>query len=344
LSNDIGDLVLKELGTAVEARLAVAFFNPDDQVLSALAALTDLTLIVSEEFTISNPYKLEQLKVATIRCVPPDAENGKLHAKVLILKRRNGSHCVLVGSANLTWQGLFSNQEACVVMDSGDPADEESVRDVRDWFNSLLDTAQALDLDQAKVVFDSRSAYRLVRRPPKETAAKGQGYWALKTTSGSTGKQHWPRFVAESVVAVGWSDIPVDPSQVSEAELRAAIKKTYPDEDANNAVVRIKKFVGLKVDDIVLLCRGYSATQEKAVHVHGLARVTGPFRDDRRTTWDWRFKHDAVIQVIDMDLPRDLVAGALGKQSLRLTIHDLDKDAYDRLVAELRKFGVQVEV
>jgi hypothetical protein len=150
--------------------------------------------------------------------------------------------------------------------------------------------------------------------------------------------------VAESVIAVGWSDIPVNPSQVSEAQLRAAIKKTYPDEAVDNAAVRIKKFVDLKIDDIVLLCRGYSATQQKDVHIHGLARVTGPFRDDKRTKWDWRFKHDAVIQVIDMDLPRDVVAAALGKESLRLTIHDLDKVAYERLVAELKKFGVQAEV
>lgn len=82
LSDGIGDLVLEELGNAIEARLAVAFFNPDDQVLGALARLTKLTLIVSEEFTINNPYKLEKLKTARLRSIPPDADNGKLHASV----------------------------------------------------------------------------------------------------------------------------------------------------------------------------------------------------------------------------------------------------------------------
>ena len=46
LSEGIGELVLKELGTALEARLAVAFFNPDDRLLAALTSLSKLTVIV----------------------------------------------------------------------------------------------------------------------------------------------------------------------------------------------------------------------------------------------------------------------------------------------------------
>ena len=343
LSNGIGDVVMEELGQALEACLAVAFFNPDDRMLGALSAITKLTLIVSEEFTINNPYKLEKLKAATIRSVPPDDENGKLHAKVLIVKRRDSSYWTLLGSANLTWQGMFSNQEACVVMDSRDSGDETSVRELRNWFDSLMTTAKLPDLDLAKLIFDERSKYRLVTRLPNEVTGS-VGYWALKTTSGSTGKQHWPSFLAESVIAIGWTDIPVDPAKVSDSELRAAIEATYPNTDTSGAATKIRKFTDMKVGDIVLLCRGYASTQTKDVHIHGLARVTGPFRDDRETKWDWRFKHDAIIQVINMDLPKDVVASALGKQSLMQTVHELREGEFDQFVAELRKFGVQVEV
>jgi len=63
LSHGIGELVLKELRKASEARLAVAFFNPDNRMLDALAGLPKLKLIVSEEFAFTNPYKLEKLKL-----------------------------------------------------------------------------------------------------------------------------------------------------------------------------------------------------------------------------------------------------------------------------------------
>jgi len=128
VTDGIGELVLEELGKAVEASLAVAFFNPNDRMLDALARITKLKLVVSEEFTVNNPYKLEKLTTATLRSIPPGHANGKLHAKVLTVKRRDGSYWTLLGSANLTHQGMFSNQEACVVIESSNSADEASAR------------------------------------------------------------------------------------------------------------------------------------------------------------------------------------------------------------------------
>jgi phosphatidylserine/phosphatidylglycerophosphate/cardiolipin synthase-like enzyme len=146
LSNGIGELVLEKLSKAIEARLAVAFFNPSDGMLDVLAGIKELKLIVSEEFSVNNPYKLERLKIATLRSVPPDDANGKLHAKVLIVKLPDGSCWTLLGSANLTYQGMFSNQEACVVIESGNPADETSVREISGWFDSLFQSAKFLDI------------------------------------------------------------------------------------------------------------------------------------------------------------------------------------------------------
>jgi hypothetical protein len=50
LSNNIGKLVLEELNKAIEAQIAVAFFDPNAQMLEALANLRKLTLVVSEDF------------------------------------------------------------------------------------------------------------------------------------------------------------------------------------------------------------------------------------------------------------------------------------------------------
>ena len=347
LKEDIGKLLLKELGEAKEARLAVAFFSPNDPMLDALAKLTKLTLIVSEEFEINNPYKLEKLNTATLRSIPPDADNGKLHAKVLIVTRQNGSLWILLGSANFTYQGLFSNQEACVVMESDNPADEKPIREIEDWFESLLNNSNRPDLAQAKLIFDTSSQYRLMPRPLNK-AAKGIGYWALKTTSGGPSREsHWQMFQKDKVIAIGWEAIPIDSSKIlDKKQLRDLISGTYPSYTKNRvdaAADSIKKFIDLKEDDIVLICHGYNLTQKK-VHIHGFARVTGPFRAEPRKNGDWRFKHDAIIQKIGSDFPRDIVTSALDKETLMRTIQFLGKTEFDRLAENLKEFGVRVEV
>src|SRR4029077_16073322 len=140
--------------------------------------------------------------------------------------------------------------------------------------------------------------------------------------------------------AIGWNEISLDPSKVSDAQLRVAHKETFESSDngANRATVQFRNFGDLKRDDIVLICRGYNSTQKKDVHIHGVARVTGPFRAEARKK-GWRFKHDAVIQEINMNFLRNVVASALQKQTLLQTIHALEKVNFDRL---LKECGVQV--
>jgi hypothetical protein len=142
---------------------------------------------------------------------------------------------------------------------------------------------------------------------------------------------------------VGWEAIDVDPSKVTNEELRAALK-AISDKDANGSAAKIRKFVDLEIDDIVLVCCGYSANQKrKEVHIYGIARVTGPFRAEP-PNGDWRFKHNAVIQTIEMDLPRDVMASALGKETLLHTIHSLTRAQFDQVAEKLKESGVHLEV
>ena len=340
---DIGRMVLKELRSAVDVRLAVAYFRPNDEVLSALCSTPRLTLIISEEFTINDPYKLETLPSNVIlRSVPPDSENGKLHAKVLIVKRSDDSLWLLVGSANLTWQGLFANQEACIVLESRNTADRESVGKITEWFDTLLASARFPDIDVAKKLYDARSLYRLEHRPPPTQAnEKPIRYWALKTKSGSDGEEHWENFKTDSVIAIGWEGIKVDPSKVSKSQLRAAIAEAHGGDEPNRAAMKIQKFIELNDGDIVLICKGYTSNQQKPVHIYGFARVTGPFFDDRFSGWKWRFKHKAVIQYVEKELPRDVVAKSLKKDSLRETIHEIDQSGLESLAEQL---GILIKV
>ena len=203
LSHDIGKLVLEKLRKGSEARLAVAFFNPRDHMLGALAGIKKLKLVISEEFTVNNPYKLERLEKAELRSIPTDDARGKLHAKVLVIKMPDGSDWILLGSANFTSAGMFSNQEACLVLESTNPADEKAAGEISVWFDSLFQNAPLLKLEQAKLIFDAQSQYCLVPRISK-IGAPNVGYWALKTTEGPNGKSHWSMFKEEKAIAIGW--------------------------------------------------------------------------------------------------------------------------------------------
>jgi HKD family nuclease len=331
------------LGGAAEARIAVAFFNPNPQMLELLNGLPKIRLVISEDFVINNPYKLEKLKSATLLSVPQDAEQGKLHAKVYLFKRKNGTSCAILGSANLTGDGMFYNQEACVILDSSLSENRKALRDIGNWFEALATTASKPDLVQAKQIYDAASRVRIVPKSD-ETSANDAGYWALKTTAGGTNEKcYWQSFQADRVIAIGWEDVGVDPAAVTLKQLTRAMLKARPNEDLK-AASKVKKFVELQPEAMVLLCNGYISKQEKPVHIYGIARVIGPFYVDKASTWDWTFKHEAAIQAMDIKMSRDALAAALGKGSMRQTIHSLEKKGFDRLVAELKRRGLHVRV
>ena len=186
-------------------------------------------------------------------------------------------------------------------------------------FDTLLKTAQSPDLAEAKKIFDARAQYRLSRRRKPETENEaetgaeedgeeegeeqgGTGrYWALKATSGSTGKLHWRMFLAEDVVSIGWAELPGDPSQMTDVQLRAAIKKTfdYDPSIVGKTLNAIRQFENMPTGSVVMVCRGYISGQTKAVHIHGFAKVTGDFYAEQYKKGEWRFKREAYIQPIE---------------------------------------------
>jgi hypothetical protein len=344
VTDDIGQKVLKELHGAIEAHLAVAFFSPSKNVQEALSALPNLSLVISEEFTINDPGKIESLpRHFVIRSLPPEGDKGKLHAKVLIVARADKSSWALVGSANMTYQGLFANQEACVALDSRERTDCASIKGLTTWFESVLRDAREPDLVLARKIFDARSAYRLERRPKPQTEASTR-YWILKTTSGSDGMEHWSEFVSGNCIAIGWERLNVDPSEVTDATLLKSLKKSYPDRSQKLARNTIRKFISMKEGELILICRGYAINQSKPVHVYGLARVTGPFRAEPYNGRLWRFKHDAAIQVVQTDFPMKALAAALDTGSSMRALVEIDEAAFERFVSLLTQSGIQVDV
>jgi len=343
ISTGLGNRLLQMLGQATGVNMAVAFFCPDDSLLDALASVPNLTLIISEEFTINDPSKLERLPKAKVRSIRTDHEHGKLHAKVAIVNLNDGSTWVLMGSANLTHAGMFSNQEACVEMISTNGEDKAAIAEIRSWFDIVLRSARIPDLELAKRIFKNRSLYRLEKRPATG-ASQPARYLALKTTSGGPSTQdHWPQMLAESALAVGWEDLSVDPSRVSEERLRIALRKdfNYKQRQIDYSAKTLLEFVSLEEGAVILVCQGFSPNQKKGVHIYGFARITGPFRVRPKNGAEWRFMHDAVIQEINATVPRDSLAAVIQKESLMQTMHALTKDSFVQLADTL---GVTVEV
>ncbi len=300
--------------------------------------------MISEELTVNDPHKLSRLVGASLRSVPTDDAEGKLHAKVFIAKLKDGSHWVLVGSANLTQQGIFANQEACVEMRSTDREDGAAIKQTIDWFNELFERARPTDLAAAKEVFNQRSRYRLEPRTTEDQTASID-YWAIKTTSGGAdAEEHWPRLLSESVVAIGWEELDVDPSQVDDSQLRLSLGQILDPKKPDSidfGVRTIRTFINVPIGSVIVLCRGLVPSQNKPVHIYAFARVTGSFRAEPYDGSRWRFKRDAVIQEIGAALPAATFAEAVGKDSFRQTMHRVSAEVVQRLADNL---GVPVEV
>jgi HKD family nuclease len=343
--SNIGDRVHSELRHATAATVAVAYFLPDRDSEALLRKVSDLTIIYSEEYTINNPYKLEKLaSLADVRCIPPDANEGKLHAKVLMVTRPDGSTWAILGSANFTRSGLFENREVCVEFDSNDITDAVEIQSLANWMQCLKRQAGFPNWSAAKMAYDHLGRGRSNHRTQGHSTP--HDVWVLKTTSTTTKADYWLNFLAEGVVAIGWEDINVDPGKVPLDDLRANLVLVYPTAPRTSimrAAMKVNRFFRLQAGDYVLLTKGFSENQRQPVFIYGVARLNGSPFIDNRSSW-WRFKCPAQIQQIGTTLSKSAFAQAIGKRSLREAIHQLDSPALNRFAQAVRdETGIIVE-
>jgi hypothetical protein len=288
-------------------------------------------------------YKLERVADRhKVLQIPPDSSSGRLHAKVFLFQRDDGSRCGIVGSANFTSAGLAANREAAILLESSSQTDQLVLFELGVWFDLTRQDATPIPFNIAKQIFDR--SFRREVEPETSIRADG-GAWILKSHPGSDEVDYWPRFLAEGVVSIGWKDIAVNPSETEDDdELEKAIREAYPPDPERKHergypyIVKVMQdFVNLESGDIVLICRGYPANSRSPVHVFGFAKVLGPFYDDVTSGW-WRFKHRAEIQVVDGRLPKEEMARALGRGSLLGTMHSVDRESLYRVAALCKEF------
>lgn len=346
IGEGVGELVSEMLGKASKVQLATAYFSPSKPHMARLLAIKELDIVVSAEFEFNNPHTLEKLTNANRRSINSDPKDRKLHAKVLIMRLRDNSDWILLGSANLTHQGMFSNREACVELRSGISEDRETIASIKRWYKVLIDKSDALDLEAAKKIWALRSRYHLVPRDvaPSNTQHR---YWALKSTEGPQGTDHWEEFYVDQVVAIGWGSVNLNLSDGATAwDIRRAVDATFPNESSTKVAKvanKIYKFVHLSDGDVLVICGGYNAKQ-KTVVVKGLARVDGPFQKKNQTAGKWRFRHKAIVRRVDLEIPRDAIVEAIGKKTLLETIHELSPKQFEKLSDLLRSEGATIDI
>ncbi|HAJ80191.1 MAG TPA: hypothetical protein DCO75_10525 [Fibrobacteres bacterium] len=144
--------------------------------------------------------------------------------------------------------------------------------------------------------------------------------WILKTTSGGLLKNdHWEQFNAENVVAVGWGNLRINPIEfASKDEYRVALERKYSG-DNTHAANTIYDFSNIPTDDVIIIARGYKPSQEKPVHIYGIAQA-GIFIFDIKSNW-WIFKRKTQIYPWPFGISQSVMANIFGIDSCLRTLH-----------------------
>ena len=318
-----------------------------------LESPVDLRVLIGDEFSTNNPGPLEELselESAKIRCVHRNrgAMENRLHAKVFYGVEASGRHRALVGSANFTVSGLRKNKEQAVSFDSDCEADRPILGQIKSWIEELEKRASKIDWEWARRKYERSS---IPHFPTGDFDAYRQGqaenYWVLKATEGGDGMLRWGDFIREGVVSIGWNDIVeimsdengMEPNEYDLEGLNAAAEQWaegLDGVDTGHAARMLHKFSReFSIGDRIILCKGYSANQTADVELHGLAVVDGEVVYQAASKW-WRLKRRAVLRCEDRKIPKEVFVDALGKESLRHTIHSISEDEYEEFCQQIQ--------
>lgn len=330
------------------------FFRVNMPIESLLNSVRALQIIVGDEFSINDPRPLRRLSKRASRSVTyiDTKEFGsRLHAKVFYAAEPSGRRRALVGSANFTVSGLTKSEEQAVSFDSDCKSDRPLLREIELWIDELAKSACDIDWNRAERQYQGS--------PDPNHSSDGfdtylrhraQNFWVLKTTAGSAGRCYWPEFIEERVISIGWDDIVriigdeagLEPHEYTYEALYAAAVQSIdrghvsgsPHHAANMLHCFSRKF---STGDRIIVCNGYNSGQKRDVRLFGLAIVDGDARDDRPSDW-WRLKRPAVLEPMEIDLPKDVFVTTLGKRSLRQTIHRVTEQQYESFSRRCRGF------
>jgi len=318
--------------------IAMAYFNPESEIIEGMKKLDNLNLLVGDDFRINNPNKLEKLNtVSNFRIRKYNPKISKLHSKVCIFNTPNEKFCLL-GSANLTNKGLNKNEEANVLINSS--TSPNFIEEVQDWFDTKMDESLAINFETAKRIHqNSKTSFSRVSAEIKEkNPSKDNNVWILKTRSGRNGEDQWNNFLAESVISIGWSVSKNLNSNISGEKLKREIIRDRGTTKRNaEKVIKFKEEMG--PGDYVVIIQGYPPTQKEDVYIYGIAIVDNDrkFYIDNDSDW-WKHKRDAKLEIIQEEIPIDIMKEVFDLNSCLEALHGpFDLETYEKFLEEINE-------
>jgi hypothetical protein len=330
------NLIQNRLGQSQKAIIAVYCFSPGPETLDSLLKIPDLTIVYArDDYAITNPETLRNLKDKDKKLFWVPDEDGKLHAKVYYGKRNDNSEYALVCSANMTQDGFDKNQEAGIMFDtSKNKEDLGKIVEIRNYLEGLIrtyhnNTFTSTEYRYAKELRShAKNASKNSEKKIKELKKreKDRRCWIIKTGSRPQKEFFHEQFIKYDVIAHGF-------------------------EEADKG--RIKRFREIKKGDFVLMCEGYG-NRPKAVPIYGVVRVkSGELREKGRDSRafiddndnlfkDWiRFWYETE-KVVKLARPKEMSKDELGEflglRSSELTCQKIkDKYGFYRLIDHLSK-------
>ena len=351
--NAIYSWVESTASRATKVVIVSPFFTFNNKIESLLISVPRLQVIVGDEFSTIDPDPLKVLSERAscdVNCIYRAKFGRTLHAKVFYAES-SGRRQAMLGSANFTVRGLTDNEEQAVSFDSLCESDRPILDELELWMHELQQSATEIDWARAKRQYE-QSPNPCDRADGFDTylRSSAQNFWILKTTEGSKGDSHWSDFVEENVISIGWDDIVriisdeegLEPNEYTRADLYAAAVRWTGEanrlSNPNHAAKMLDWFASeFSIGDRIIVCRGYASRQRADVHLYGLAIVDGDAFDDATSDW-WRLKRRAVLEPMQMDIPKDAFVNTLGKGSLLHTVHRISEHSYQRFLRRIREF------
>ena len=340
LTNSIDEKFFELSNKCISIDVAVAFFSPNQHMIQKLNHVKKIRILISDDFTINNPDKLNHFDNNTIKISPSSA--GRFHTKIYLFTLENGTKSAIIGSANFTHNAFNTNIETCLLINTYNKMESEIIEEMDNWFNDKYIKAEPFDYKEAKLIYQNQKSSNSRKRYKSMNSIK---YWVLKTTTGFTNFDYWKEFLKDGVISIGWPKVKIDPNLLpNKQELQKSINREYKETKDKRAANKILKFCrDININDIVILCKGYSPNSKKDVFLYGIAKVRDNLIWDGDSEW-WKLKKKVEIQPIQEHIPIDIVRKSFNKDSMMEAIHNTKEVNYQKFKENLfKELGISLK-
>ncbi len=320
----IGDWFSDACAKSNKVFIATAFINMNTKMENDLKSIDNVDIVISDNWIINNPYSIENLiknKNINVTQVSFD-DRGKFHPKVYLFYLKNNKYSLMIGSANFTYSGMHSNDEAMIAIDEVDDSNI-ILNQVFVWMNYIKEKSKHINLLEVKHIYDNRI------KPIEINIDKEVNYWVIKP--GYEDYNCWDYFKKENVISIGWDLIDLQnvkyKNDFFDTIVYNQIIKEYPDKSdkSRQHVLSMFKmfYLEMKPDDLVIISGGYASNNTKPIPIYGFAKIKSTAKYDKTTSW-WPSKIKVSLDILEETIEMKDYMNLILNESMRQTIHRIN--------------------